>query len=565
MTESDFEYHRSPSAPVERRGGGPEFHVYGPPGCGKTTWLSSSITSTAQARGRHNVVVASFTVAAAAELGSRGLGLPKSQIGTLHSLAYRSLDSPPVVMERLIEWNEQHHDLALTVNSSNRTSLDDGQAPAEWNGATEGDELMGQLELYRATRRPRDVWRTSVLMFEEKWSAWKRQEGLVDFTDMIEMALDNIEIAPGNPDVGFFDEAQDFTPLEIALIRKWGSRMERVVLAGDDDQSIYGFKGATPDSLLNPPLPAEDKHVLSQSYRVPRAVHRVAEDWIRRVIRREPKVYLPRDEDGAVLYRDLQYDRPAPFVDDIARSAEKGTVMVLATCGYQIDQIKHQLRREGLPFHNPYRRTRGDWNPLRSSRAATSSRDRLVSYLIADERAFGSASRLWTGKDIQAWAAALATSRCMRKGAKGAIAGFPSGEVTFDAIADLFDDDAELEQAVMPDVEWFARNLLAGARPGMEFPLQVARRRGPVALNETPRVVIGTIHSVKGAQADTVYLIPDLSMRGAEQWSDETRKDAVVRQFYVGMTRARQTLMVCAPSRNSPHVPPTALLRGRAK
>lgn len=551
-----------PTRHVDVEPGGSEKHIYGPPGTGKTTYLSARIAATANARGRDNIVVASFTVAAAAELGSRGLGLPKSQLGTLHSLAYRMLDSPPVAAERLLEWNKRHPQYALSINPTGRTTLDDGQAPAEWNGATEGDELMSGLDTYRAKMQPLDTWRASVVAFEKSWSAWKRAEGVIDFTDMIEMAYQDVEVAPGNPEVGFFDEAQDFTPLELALIRKWGKRMERVILAGDDDQSIYGFKGASPEALLNPPLPAEDKHVLSQSYRVPRAVHRVAEHWIRRVAHREPKVYLPRDEEGEVLHRSLCYTRPSPFVDELAAAAERGTVMVLATCGYQLDQIKHEMRRAGLPFHNPYRRSRGDWNPLRPSRG-TSSRDRLLAYLIADEREFGERSRLWTGKDIQAWAHVIKTSACMRKGSKTAIGNLPSGEVPFDLIAELFDDEAELDQAVMPDVEWFARNLLAGSRAGMEFPLTVARRRGATALLETPRVVIGTMHSVKGGQADTVFVIPDLSIRGAEQWAKQSTRDAVIRQFYVAMTRARQTLMICSPATDY-HVPSSLLLAGRA-
>lgn len=558
------EEHRDPDAPVERREGGPEFRLFGPPGTGKTTWLSKSIGSTATHRGRDNVIVASFTTTAAAELGSRGLPLPKSQIGTLHSLAYRTLDRPPVAQERLLEWNKRHPSYALTINPNVRSvSVDDGAAPAEWNGATEGDELMSGLDTYRARMTPREVWKPSVVAFEKAWTAWKRHEGVVDFTDMIEMAYQDVEVAPGNPEVGFFDETQDFTPLELGLIRKWGARMERIVLAGDDDQCIYGFKGASPDAFLNPPIPDIDKHVLAQSWRVPQAVHRVAEHWIRTLSTREPKVYLPREEEGAVYHRAVSYRDTMRLADMVGLAAETGTVMVLATCGYQIDPIKHELRKQGIPFHNPYRRTRGDWNPLRSAGSkGTSSRDRLLAYLIADEREFGDGSRLWTGKDVQAWAHVIRTSACMRRGAKTAIANLPQGEVPFDLIADLFEDEAELDQATMPDIEWFARNLLAGARPGMEFPLTVARRRGASTLLATPKVVIGTMHSVKGGQADTVFVIPDLSVRGSAEWASASTRDSVVRQFYVAMTRARQTLMVCSPATDL-FVPPERLLAGR--
>jgi hypothetical protein len=62
--------------------------------------------------------------------------------------------------------------------------------------------------------------------------------------------------APGNPKAIFADEAQDLTPLQVALIRKWGRHTRYFVLAGDDDQTIYGFAEATPEALFYPPIPA---------------------------------------------------------------------------------------------------------------------------------------------------------------------------------------------------------------------------------------------------------------------------------------------------------------------
>ena len=66
------------------------------------------------------------------------------------------------------------------------------------------------------------------------------------------------------------------------------------------------------------------------------------------------------------------------------------------------------------------------------------------------------------------------------------------------------------------------------------------------ALLEQPRVVVGTIHSVKGGQADVVYLFPDLSQAGAAQYERSGPPcDSVIRLFYVGVTRAREALYIC--------------------
>ena len=59
--------------------------------------------------------------------------------------------------------------------------------------------------------------------------------------------------------------------------------------------------------------------------------------------------------------------------------------------------------------------------------------------------------------------------------------------------------------------------------------------RGPGGLAQTPQVMVGTIHSVKGGQADVVYLFPDLSQAGDAQYArGGAARDSVIRQFYVG-------------------------------
>jgi len=59
-------------------------------------------------------------------------------------------------------------------------------------------------------------------------------------------------------------------------------------------------------------------------------------------------------------------------------------------------------------------------------------------------------------------------------------------------------------------------------------------------------VIVGTIHSVKGGQADVVFLFPDLSPAGDAAYQRHgAQRDSVIRLFYVGMTRARHTLYVC--------------------
>jgi DNA helicase II / ATP-dependent DNA helicase PcrA len=87
---------------------------------------------------------------------------------------------------------------------------------------------------------------------------------------------------------------------------------------------------------------------------------------------------------------------------------------------------------------------------------------------------------------------------------------------------------------------------LGAAHGRVQFPVAVALARGSSALEESPRVIVGTIHSVKGGEADAVFLFPDLSPAGDAAYQRHgPQRDSVIRLFYVGMTRARHALYIC--------------------
>jgi superfamily I DNA/RNA helicase len=70
-------------------------------------------------------------------------------------------------------------------------------------------------------------------------------------------------------------------------------------------------------------------------------------------------------------------------------------------------------------------------------------------------------------------------------------------------------------------------------------------------LKQTPRAIVGTIHSVKGGEADVVFLFPDLSRSAAKAYDGQgSTRDSVIRLFYVGVTRAREAVYICEPASN---------------
>ena len=98
-------------------------------------------------------------------------------------------------------------------------------------------------------------------------------------------------------------------------------------------------------------------------------------------------------------------------------------------------------------------------------------------------------------------------------------------------------------------VQWYSRFLRAPSTARAKYALAVARAHGTPGLLGDPKLFVGTIHSFKGAEADIVFVYPDLSGTGMRAWlSRGEQRDSVVRMFYVALTRAREACYVSLPA-----------------
>jgi superfamily I DNA/RNA helicase len=136
---------------------------------------------------------------------------------------------------------------------------------------------------------------------------------------------------------------------------------------------------------------------------------------------------------------------------------------------------------------------------------------------------------------------------------------WPEGaEPSIAQLLEVFYEEA-LDNALDGNVDWWLDNLVAAKKSTMDFPATIYRKQGPKALIGDPKILIGTIHSVKGGEADAVYVFPDLSASGIREWNDlqGDGHDAIIRQFYVAMTRARESL-VFVPQATGYYIPELA-------
>ena len=522
-----------------------EYRLHGPPGTGKTRALATSwVPKAAEKFGAENVIISSLTKTAAAEIASRGLQIPQDNVGTLHAIAYRALGRPVVAESKIKEWNEAE---PLYAMQGGAASMEEPEGKGE-RGST-GDQLCGQAQILRHNRVPRSKWPFGPRQFQTAWERWMAAEDMIDFTGMIETALEEIPVAPGNPAVFLVDEAQDCSVLELDLIRRWNESAEYTVLAGDGDQSIYGWRGASVKAFLGPDIPKENNFHLTRSYRISKAVHRFASRWIKQSSYRYAVEYQPTEQKGVLKHSVGSTRAVEPILREIQEDLKEGkSVMVLAACGYMLNRVIKALREEGVPFHNPYRPTHGGWNPLRGGSG------RLLAFMRPDPRVHRE-PRLWTWGEAQAWVELLKASGTLPSGAKKTIRKnaetAQSRTITSKEGEKLFGPHTwhELQTRFKKgtEIDWLRDRTLPSKAKMMEYAWNIAEKQGGRVLGEEPRLVVGTIHSTKGAEADSVYLFPDLSSSGMREWTGaaETR-DSVVRTFYVGATRAKEKLVLAS-------------------
>lgn len=518
--------------------------IFGPPGTGKTTTLSRQVSRYADYEGTDTLLLTSFTKAAAQELAGRDLALAPGSIGTLHSHCFQGLDHPTIAESKAADWNAAFPrypmdtgSTASHVNDSAKTLRGLPDERALQGEALLGDTLLSAYNLHRAALQPLTTAPPAVQSFAKDYEPWKKSLGYLDFTDLLTHALRYLPIAPGRPRTLVADEAQDFTPLHWAVITQWSQHATRTIAGGDDDQALYRWCGADATPLLA--ADQESKSVLPKSYRLPNAIYDYAQQYLAAIRTREPKTWTSNGLPGEQSPLTASWRNPEslrPIIERVLDTPDR-TCMLLAPCSYMLEHIVSMLRHEGIPFANPWRRRRGDWNPLFYGGRGVSSVMRLLDFLRAPDR-------LWTWRELGTWGKIIRKRHNLLPAADTMLALHDDEDTIcpLPMLEKIFTPEA-LQGALTGGIAWLESHMLKEYATGMAFPLRVYRRFGRQGLAEDPRILTGTCHSVKGGEADEVVLFRELS-RSSQQaranGGDEA--DGVERMLYVGATRARHVL-----------------------
>lgn len=471
--------------------------LFGPPGTGKThAGLTIADQYFKSGGSPERIAYVSFTRKAAHEAASRAaqrFGFSTDDLPyfrTLHSIAFRELGlSRSDVMART-HWKEIGDGLGLDFGDAFHFD----QERLDRLGHSVGAQLLQTHALARARLLPiADQWRTGATSqlplwshenFDRELSRYKREKGVLDFTDFLDECQVTLDL-----DMFILDEAQDLTPQQWRFARRLAAKAKTIVVAGDDDQAIFDWAGADSSQMARF---FGTRVTLPLSHRLPRSVFDLSSTVLRRIAHRVDKTWSPRDDEGVVDH----------LLDWRLVDVSEGEWLILTRHRRQLDEVEAWVRSQGYVY-----RREGEW----------SNHDEVVRAVVCYERLRrGDTVSLPEARIVCSWI--VDAVRPIRgQDLSWADLGLGSKDRPwYDALTRLSPRDVEYVRALLRRGE-------SPTKPG--------------------RITLSTIHGAKGGEADNVLLWP--TPNGRVRKSMMLDSDPEHRVLYVGMTRARRRLIIC--------------------
>ncbi|HYF75061.1 MAG TPA: ATP-dependent helicase [Candidatus Nitrosocosmicus sp.] len=234
------------------------------PGTGKTTVITARVSNLIKKKiaAPENILVVTFSRAAANEMKERYERLSNDNssrevsFGTFHSVFYRLLRQyRGYRLEDLLDESLKFNAIRNIVrrlgveNAEDEEQLRDIISDMEYVTSTMADPL---------SYKPSSCDIRQLRMIMGGYGEFKEQSGKYDYDDILK---DCYYLLKDNPRIlseirekfkyVLVDEFQDINALQFETIKLIAEPRNNIFIVGDDDQSIYGFRGAAPDILIN--------------------------------------------------------------------------------------------------------------------------------------------------------------------------------------------------------------------------------------------------------------------------------------------------------------------------
>ena len=564
------------------------------PGSGKTLVITRRTQWLIEKAGvaPGNILVVTFTRAAASEMRSRfdrlmdGRHLPVS-FGTFHAIFFTILKYAYQYKVENILTEEEKYSVLRDIVHQIDVEMDD-EKDFLMNIAGEISRVKGDLmplEHFYSSNCSKDV-------FDEIYESYNRKLQRMRRLDYDDMLVQTWELFKARPDILkawqkkytyiLIDEFQDINRIQYEIIRMLAKPENNLFVVGDDDQSIYRFRGAKPEILLGftKDYPDAKMTILNHNYRSTGSVVKRAEALIRNNVHRyEKNMTATRELGNEVLVKAFvkPTDQYLKMIREIVDMHEKNEIpweeiAVIFRTNVQMAGLVEQLMVYNVPFvmkdsvPNIYQH----WiaKDLFSYMNIAFGENRREDYLRIINRPNRYISRSYIDEDPvnlnhvkdymenREWMLDRVEQLEYDLYMLASMAPYPAIQyirhsigydeylkeyaayrgIKADDLLEILDELMDKSHAYQTWEEWFK------AIDQYSETLKIKSRR---RFEEAEGIRLLTMHGAKGLEYEVVY-IPDANtgLTPHKKALTESEKEEERRMFYVAMTRAKQDLRV---------------------
>ncbi|MFS9337637.1 DNA helicase PcrA [Streptococcus intermedius] len=319
-----------------------------------------------------NILAITFTNKAAREMKERAFSLnPATEdclIATFHSMCVRILrrEADHIGYNRNFTIVDPGEQRTLMKRILKNLNLD----PKKWNErailGTISNAKNDLIDEVAYENMAGDMYTEIVAKCYTAYQKELRQSEAMDFDDLIMLTL---RLFDQNPDVLTYyqqryqyihvDEYQDTNHAQYQLVKLLASRFKNICVVGDADQSIYGWRGADMQNILDfeKDYPEAKVVLLEENYRSTKTILQAANEVIRNNRNRHPKNLWTQNEDGEeiVYYRANDEQDEALFVartiDQLTREGySHKDFAVLYRTNAQSRTVEEALLKANIPY-----------------------------------------------------------------------------------------------------------------------------------------------------------------------------------------------------------------------
>jgi DNA helicase-2/ATP-dependent DNA helicase PcrA len=343
-------------------------------GSGKTRVLTHRIAWACEVNGLspYSVLAVTFTNKAAAEMRARvesllGISAAAMWVGTFHGLAHRMLrlHYEAARLPQNFQILDSDDQLRMVKRVVRQLDLDEARWPpkqAQWFINHNKDEGMRPSNIDAG----QDPIQQQMLEIYRLYQELCERAGVVDFAELL---LRVLELIRENDDICehyqrrfahiLVDEFQDTNAIQYAWLRLMAGADTPVFVVGDDDQSIYGWRGARIENIHHFERDFANTQVirLEQNYRSTGTILKAANALIENNQSRLGKELWTQSDDGEpiMFYSAYNEKDEARFVIDrieswVAQGRSRNEVAVLYRSNAQSRQFEETLVTRGVPY-----------------------------------------------------------------------------------------------------------------------------------------------------------------------------------------------------------------------